>query len=99
MDAVVVEPELEDLIPGYLANRRRDIAAIKTAIANADYARARILGHSMRGSGGGYGFPVITEIGASLEVAALAEDTVAIEAACGRLLDYLDHVQWTVRQV
>ncbi len=38
-----------------------------------DYATIRTLGHQMAGTGGGYGFDPITEIGGALEESALAQ--------------------------
>ena len=48
-----VDPDLRDLIPGYLKNRQKDITTIKKALKAADFAKIRVLGHSMKGSGGG----------------------------------------------
>jgi len=64
---VHADPDLADLIPGYLANRKMDIAAIREALDKNDLDTVRILGHSMKGSGGGYGFQTITDIGKMLE--------------------------------
>ena len=70
MGLVRVLPSLADLVPGFLDGRRRDIDAIAAALERSDYDNVRILGHNMKGSGAGYGFNRITEIGTSLEQAA-----------------------------
>ena len=62
-----VDPDLRELIPGYLQNRRNDIKAISTALKDADLIKIRTLGHSMKGSGGGYGFMPISVIGLLLK--------------------------------
>lgn len=89
---VHVDPDLEDLIPGYLANRQKDVAALRGALEKKDLETVRILGHSMKGSGGGYGFDSITDIGMVLEKAAGEgrEETILREIA--RLEDYLQRV-------
>lgn len=46
---VRVDPDLADLIPGFLENRRRDMGRIWEALARNDYETIRILGHSMEG--------------------------------------------------
>lgn len=89
---VHVDKELEDLIPGYMANRRRDIIAILSYIAVGDYEPVRVLAHSMKGSGGGYGFDQITEIGARMEVAAKEKDSRGIKGGIAELLAYLDRI-------
>ncbi|MBI2798760.1 MAG: Hpt domain-containing protein [Gammaproteobacteria bacterium] len=90
---VKIDPDIEDLIPGFLANRRRDVDSLKSLVANEDYAAVRVIGHSMKGAGGGYGFDVITEIGDTIESAALRVDGDAIMAAAAELADYLARVE------
>lgn len=46
---VRVDPDLADLIPGFLESRRRDMGRIWEALARNDYETIRILGHSMEG--------------------------------------------------
>ncbi|MCX5825837.1 MAG: hypothetical protein NTY86_20730 [Deltaproteobacteria bacterium] len=65
-----VDPDLADLIPGYLANRKKDIAAIHAALEKKALYTVRMLGHNMKGSGVGYGFETITDIGMMMEKAA-----------------------------
>ena len=59
---VRIDKDLEDLIPGYIKNRHNDIESMHTALESGDFENIRILGHSMKGSGGGYGFDEITTI-------------------------------------
>ena len=88
-----VDPDLADLIPGYLANRKKDIAAIHEAVEKKDLDTVRILGHSMKGSGGGYGFQTITNIGMLLEKAAQEGRNDGIRAQIERLEDYLRQIE------
>jgi HPt (histidine-containing phosphotransfer) domain-containing protein len=90
---VHIDADLQDLIPGYLANRHGDIHAMREALAQGDYETIRILGHSMKGSGGGYGFDAITEIGGSIEHAARDREPDTIRRWVGELLAYLERVQ------
>ena len=90
---VRVDPDLADLIPSFLENRRKDIAALLAALDQSDYETVRILGHSMKGAGGGYGFDGITEIGAVLEQAAKEHNSEAIRKWVGELSAYLDRVE------
>ena len=90
---VQVDPDLADLIPGFLANRRKDITAMQDALARGDFEAVRILGHSMKGSGGGYGFDAITEIGAALEQAAMTKHPGEAQKSLNDLSSYLDRVE------
>ena len=93
-EAIVVhaDKDLEDLIPEFLDNRRGDVVAIRGAVQASDYETIRVLGHSMKGSGGGYGFDDISAIGAALEQGAKRLDGQAIAAEIERLADYLERV-------
>ena len=90
---VSIDPDLEDLIPGFLGNRRQDVERIRALLAGADFDEVRLIGHSMKGSGGGYGFDPITEYGGEIEQAALLKDGAAVTAALGKLADYLARVE------
>jgi len=50
---VHVDADLDDLIPGYLQNRREDVKAVWQALENQDFETIRVLGHTMKGTGGG----------------------------------------------
>jgi HPt (histidine-containing phosphotransfer) domain-containing protein len=97
MVQVTVDKDLEDLVPGFLANRERDIEKINSLLAKADFDGIRIVGHSMKGSGGGYGFAFITEIGARLEQAAMTANPDAIRKAVVELQQYLKQVEIVYR--
>ncbi len=90
---VHVDPDLEELVPGFLDNRRRDVGTVREALEKGDWESIRITGHSMKGAGGGYGFDAVTEYGARLEQAAIAGDPAAVREAVADLEDYLARVQ------
>ena len=90
MGLVRVLPSLAALVPGFLDGRRRDIVTIAAALQCSDFDGVRILGHNMKGSGAGYGFNRITEIGASLEQAAGRRAPEAIRTQSAELVRYLD---------
>ncbi len=89
---VQIDPDLEAIVPGFLENRRNDIVSIRAAIAGSDFETMRILGHRMKGDGGGYGFETISEIGTALEHAAARHDLPALTRQVQALEDYLNRV-------
>jgi len=90
---VQVEAGMEDVVPGYLEKRRKDVQTYRQALANADFDAVRMLGHKMKGTGSGYGFPLLTEIGSAIEQAALRKDTGSIAADVDRLAEYVENVK------
>lgn len=90
---VTVDEDLRELVPGYLENRRKDIAEIIAALNRNDFETIRSLGHKMKGSGGGYGFDEISEIGRIFEEAAKKADVGQIRDQANRLQNYIDNVE------
>lgn len=90
---VKADPDLADIIPGYIENRRRDLTIIKEALEKGDYDAIRVAGHQMRGSGAGYGFDALTDIGSDLEQAAKEKDRARIFSALESLADYIERVE------
>ena len=90
---VQVDADLEDLIPGYLQNRRQDVNSILQDVDKQDFETIRVLGHTMTGTGGGYGFDAITEIGRGFEEAAKDRNAQAIRQGAAALLAYLQAVE------
>jgi len=90
---VHVDEEIEDLIPGFLENRRKDVIALQEALAKGDHETISILGHKMRGTGGGYGFDLITDLGHSLEEAAKEKNNDEIQKRIHELFHFLENVE------
>jgi signal transduction histidine kinase/FixJ family two-component response regulator len=89
---VTVEAWLKPLVPAYLEKRRADVGKLRCALEQGDYATVRTLGHQMAGSGAGYGFSEITEIGAALEESALAGNATRARAGIEDLDRYLNTI-------
>ena len=90
---IQVDPDLSDLLPGFLANKRGDADKIKAAAAAADYAALRGIGHKIKGEGGSFGFDGISEIGAEIERAATDQDLAAVQRCAEDLTTYLESVE------
>jgi HPt (histidine-containing phosphotransfer) domain-containing protein len=87
------EPDLADLVPVYMERRQRDVIGLEDALLLGDYGTICILGHSMKGSGGGYGFDGISEIGLRLESAGRDSDYRPARLAIDDLKSYLGNVE------
>jgi len=89
---VKVETELQVLVPRFLANRRRDVETIERSLAANDFETIRTTGHNIKGVGGGYGFPRISDFGMAIEDAAKRGDGAAIAALAAQFRAYLSRV-------
>ena len=95
---VRVDEDLIGLIPHYLANRRKDIEAASRALGDEDYEYIITLGHTMMGSGGGYGFDRISDIGSGLGEAAEGRDAARVRQWLDELQDFLNRVHVIAEQ-
>lgn len=86
---VAVDRDLEEIVPTFLANRVKDVETLRASLSLQDFETIRLLGHRLKGDGGGYGFPAMSEIGGSMESAAWRHDRPAIERLIAQLEDYL----------
>lgn len=89
---VSIDRDLEDIVPIFLANRHKDVHTLRASIADRDFETVGILGHRMKGDGGGYGFDVISQIGGAIELAVGRRDHPAIERLTTQLEDFLARV-------
>ncbi len=81
-----IDPDLLDLVPGYIQNRFRDVALCREHLEHGRFEEIRVIAHGMAGSGGAYGFDEITRIGRSLQVAARGQDA----RTCAHSMDELE---------
>jgi len=90
---VYIDQDLEFLIPQFLENREEDIKKLEKLLQESEYDQIRIIGHSMKGSGGGYGFDYLTEIGSKIEKKAELENKDEIKKLIEELKNYLNNIE------
>ncbi len=90
---ITIDPDLKDLIPQYLENRNKDVTALKKAVMDVDYELTRNIGHKMKGSGGGYGFEEISNIGRDIENASKEKQLESIQKSIKTLEHYLSNLE------
>ena len=95
---VSIDPDLEEIVPAFLENRRKDIAILARAAKSGDVQTVHLLGHRMKGDGGGYGFQEISQIGEALERAATREDWKVIAEKTEALTAFLAQVDVVYRR-
>jgi len=90
---VIVAKDLEDLIPVFMSNRRKELDALRVALAAADFEQLRQLGHRMKGVGNSYGFALVSDLGKHVEDGARSGDRASLEATITSYSEYLAKVQ------
>jgi HPt (histidine-containing phosphotransfer) domain-containing protein len=94
-DAYVVKvaKDLEDLIPVFMGNRKKELETLRSALAAADFEQLRQLGHRMRGVGNSYGFELVSTLGKQIEEGARRGDKAALVSHIATYAEYLSRVQ------
>ena len=90
---VTVAKDLEDLIPTFMKNRRKELDNLRIALAAQDLEQLRQLGHRMKGVGVSYGFEHVSTLGKTIEDGARSGDRASLEATIAKYDDYLAKVQ------
>ena len=93
---VAVTPTVAPLVPGFLANRKKDAQAARSSLRRRDFHAIWVLGHTMKGLGSSYGFDGISDIGLEIEHAAQAHDEGGLGRAIDALDRYLSQVDYSV---
>lgn len=90
---ILVHPP-EDLpykvVAAYLENCRKSLPSLKDAISRLDYDFISVYGHRMKGCGGAYGFPELTETGAVMDEAAHGRNDGQLRSCAAALESYLE---------
>ena len=85
---LAVPADVQPMVPGFLKRRRADAVELQRLLTARDFTGVGYIAHRLKGSGGGFGFPVISEIGRELEAAAVTGDVVTIQ----EFLEHLNNV-------
>src|SRR3954467_4467817 len=89
-----VEPGLRELVPGFLANRRKDLEVIGRALHSGNLEAIRVVGHNIRCFSRVYGFDDLTALGEEIQQAATEQSTLRIVHAQTQLADYLARIDF-----
>ncbi|HTY55854.1 MAG TPA: PAS domain S-box protein [Candidatus Binataceae bacterium] len=90
---VEIDPDLAPLLPRFLQRKRDDILLLRDHLEQQDYETVRVLGHNIKGEGGGYGLDALTTIGGSIEEAAKIKDPEQLRSLVDALATYLNQVE------
>jgi signal transduction histidine kinase/CheY-like chemotaxis protein len=89
---VPIQEGMEDVVPGYLEKRRADVALYRQHLKDGDFSSIAKLAHKMKGTGAGYGFPRLTDLGSALEKAANNSDAEAVKVNVEEFETYVKSV-------
>ena len=89
---MIVDRDLENLLPEYLKNREEELKLLRTALDQKNFDELRQRGHRMKGVGSPYGFDKVTMLGKLIEDNALAIDIAKLENLISDYADFLGNL-------
>jgi len=87
-----INPELEELMERFFEHSQKDVLTMQAALDAEDFKTLIRLGHTAKGTGYGYGFRGMGDIGVQLELAAKAEDCTRSQTCIDQMAYYLANV-------
>lgn len=89
----LIDPDLEELMERFFKNSNADVFKMQAALDAKDYETLRRLGHTAKGTGYGYGFKGMGDIGQQLELAAKDDDYLKSQKCIDKMAYYLANVK------
>lgn len=82
------DPDMSELIGFFVDSLRQVSESIRSDFEKQDFAHLGRSAHQLKGAGGGYGFPTLTEAAMKVEVRVNAKmDAMGLKASVEELLD------------
>ena len=79
------DPSYADIVVQFVEGLSERLANMEEALSTSDFQALRVAAHQLKGSGGGYGYPLLTERAAELERHAKE----SLSDQCGKELEEL----------
>ncbi|MEN6557213.1 MAG: PAS domain S-box protein [Thermoguttaceae bacterium] len=81
------DSEIAEILPGFVGRLAGQLDAMRQSLASGQHDELRRLAHKLKGAGGSYGYPSLTEACAALEQAASAQtgETAALDVVAATI--------------
>lgn len=87
------DPDLEDLIPSFMQNRKNELGEIEAALARSDFEFIRRMAHTWKGICRPYGFVHLETLSRNLEDAGIRESKDDLAKLVDEMRAYLQSVR------
>jgi HPt (histidine-containing phosphotransfer) domain-containing protein len=81
------------MVAAYIQRCLASLSDAEAALDGLDHNALRVYAHRLKGSGGGYGIPRLTEIGSVMEEAAKRSDSAELQSQLAALEIYLNRLE------
>lgn len=91
-NVVEISSDLKELVPGYVDRLKGNLEQAAQFMAAGNLGDVQRFGHNLKGSGAGYGFQQLTELGAKLETAAVGKNVPEMNSLIAEIKTYINSV-------
>ncbi len=92
---VELDKELEDIVPIFMENRKKDILELDQLLANQDFAGLQNIAHKLAGNAGSYGFHQLGKMAVEFEKACEIQNLEEIKSYCEEYKHFVNNVTIT----
>ena len=86
------DPDFRELLEEFAAALPERRQSLIGAHHSEAYDDLRARAHQLKGAGGGFGFPRLSELAAELEQSCLSKDPIRIAAALEQLVEHMNRI-------
>lgn len=90
---VEIDSDLEDLIPQFIENRKKDLVQLEGLAAAKDSEAIAQLAHRIKGAAAGYGFAELSALAAELEISAKAKQTQDFQPIVRQMIQHFGNIE------
>lgn len=90
---VEIDADLQDLVPQFVENRKKDIESLQSLVAKKDLEAIALLTHKIKGAAAGYGFNELSEIAAQMEKASKNNDNASLDGLIKKMESHFSNIE------
>lgn len=90
---VLIDKDIEEIVPMFLDNRQKDIKDIKSLLADSNLTGIEVIAHKLAGNAGSYGFTDMGLIGADMEASCQSGDIEGVKHLLEKYKNYLSNLE------
>jgi HPt (histidine-containing phosphotransfer) domain-containing protein len=88
ISSLLDEPDLVDMVRYFIKTLPADIDKLKQAALSGDWATVKFVSHQLKGRGGGFGYPMVSEVASKIEFQLASQNYPSVKS----LVSELNHI-------
>lgn len=89
---IYIDKSLEEIIPQYLENRKKEINQLKESLSKKDFDAISHIGHKLNGNAASFGLQYLGRVGEILEQEGKKKNTSEIKKQIQNMINYINSI-------